>query len=314
MEIKDRTTGSPDEGPRRAEKEVSLARRFFMFPLTRLLIAVAVFAGLQQLLLGGAAALLVGSQHLSSTRIALIQMLAAVMVFVFVGRLIERRPLATNGLGGRGLGTGVVGGFVLGALLISIVIGVLATWGWYVVDGAAWQQPAAWAGVLGALVLFLAVAVFEEVAFRGVLFRIIEEGLGSWLALAITAGFFGLVHLANANATLSGAAGVVLGGVLFGAAYVLTRSLWLAIGIHWSWNFFLAAVFGAPSSGRSLEDSLVQSNIRGPELWTGGGFGPEAGLILHIAVATVSVVMLVLAVRRGNVVTPRWLRAREATR
>lgn len=303
-----KTIEQADSSPREArlqDTEPSLTRHILLFPLTKIVVAVALFLILQQLLLGGAAALLGGTQHLSSTVTALIQMLAAVAAFAFVGKVIERRPLAANGLGSRGLASGIVGGFVLGALLISAVIGVQALAGWYVVDGVIWQQPAAWSG---ALILFLAVAAFEEVAFRGVLFRIIEEGLGSWLALAITAGFFGLIHLLNSNATFSGALGVVLGGVLFGAAYMLTRSLWLAIGIHWSWNFFLAAVFGAPSSGRSLEDSIVQSTIRGPELWTGGGFGPEAGLVLHIAVAVASVVILILAVKWGNIVTPRWMR------
>ena len=302
MKSLEQTNSSP-RVEQRHETETSMTRHILLFPFTRIVVAVALFLLLQQLLLSGAA-LLGNTQQLSSTLIALIQAFAAVAVFAFVGKVIERRPLAANGLGSRGLASGILGGFVLGTLLTSTVVGVLALAGWYIVNSVAWQ-PAAWSG---ALILFLTVAVFEEVAFRGVLFRIVEEGLGSWLALAITAGFFSLLHLLNSNATFSGALGVVLGGVLFGAAYMLTRGLWLAIGIHWSWNFFLAAVFGAPSSGRSLEDTLVQPTIRGPELWTGGGFGPEAGLALHITVAVVSVVMLTLAVRRGNIVTPRWMR------
>lgn len=300
----------PREAVRRDGDETSTGRRILMFPLTRLIVAIALFLGLQQLLITGAATLLGNTQQMSSTLTALIQAFAAVAVFRFIGKVIEHRPLAANGLASRGMSGGIVEGFILGAVVISAVMGILALAGWYVVDGTSLQQPEAWSGVLGALVLFLAVAVFEEVAFRGLLFRIIEEGLGSWLALVITAGFFGLIHLANANATFLGTVGVVLGGVLFGAAYMLTRSLWLAIGIHWSWNFFLAAVFGAPSSGRSLENSLVDSTIGGPELWIGGSFGPEAGLVLHIAVVFVSAIILTLVVKRGNIVTPRWMRWR----
>ncbi len=119
---------------------------------------------------------------------------------------------------------------------------------------------------------------------------------------------FGYLHLSNPNATLLGALGVALAGVLYAAGYMLTRNLWLVIGLHWSWNFFQGAIFGVPVSGQSLQGVPVSATIAGPELWTGGAFGPEAGLLAYSVNAIVSIAMLALAVRRGHIVTPRWMR------
>lgn len=119
---------------------------------------------------------------------------------------------------------------------------------------------------------------------------------------------FGATHLLNANATLLGALGTALAGLVLGAAYVVTRDLWLAIGIHWSWNFVLGTLFGGTVSGRDAGPSLLQGAFTGPTPWTGGGFGIEAGLAAFLVTAAASAVMLVMAVRRCHVVTPQWLR------
>ena len=94
----------------------------------------------------------------------------------------------------------------------------------------------------------------EEILFRGVLFRWIEEFGGSWAALLITSIFFGAAHLFNPNASPIAAFGIALeAGLLLGAAYMLTRSLWLPIGIHAAWNFTQGEVFDIPVSGTSVQ-------------------------------------------------------------
>ena len=90
------------------------------------------------------------------------------------------------------------------------------------------------------------------------------------MALGITVALFGLVHLGNPNSSLYGAAAIgIEAGVLLGAAYVLTRRLWLVIGIHFGWNFIQAGVFGPNVSGIRVE-SLLRSELSGPELLSGG--------------------------------------------
>jgi len=316
MEMKNRTIGSSRLGEQQERNKGSAIRRLLMFPLTRLLIAMAVIAPLALLPGYGAMALLNVPQGTSLMRFyfehptlaASIQGIAVVGALVFVGKVIERRPLSAFGLGLRGVGSETAKGFALGAAMMVAIIGFLALVGWYDITSMSFSQPAVWKAMVGGLGLFLAVAIFEEVMFRGILFRIVEEGIGSWAALAVTAFLFGYMHLSNPNATLFGALGVALAGILYAAGYMLTRNLWLVIGLHWSWNFVQGVIFGVPVSGRSLDGGPISETIVGPQLWTGGAFGVEAGLVAYVVNAAVSVVLLVLVVRRGKIMTPRWMR------
>jgi uncharacterized protein len=157
----------------------------------------------------------------------------------------------------------------------------------------------------------LLVAVFEEITFRGLLFRIVEKGLGSWGALLMSAVFFGGAHLGNPGATIGSSIAIALeAGVLLGAIYMATRSLWMVIGVHWAWNYFEGPVFGTQVSGNDIR-SLLHSVTDGPVLWTGGAFGPEAGLFAVIAGGIVGAIFIWLAIRRGQIIAPMW--ARRAT-
>src|SRR5947209_368056 len=119
-------------------------------------------------------------------------------------------------------------------------------------------------------------AISEEMIFRGILFRWIEEFGGSWAALLLTSAFFGAVHLANPNATPLAAIGIAFeAGVMLGGAYMLTRSLWLAMGLHAAWNFAQGEIYDIPVSGTPVH-GLVTARLSGPPLLTGNGFGLEA--------------------------------------
>lgn len=148
----------------------------------------------------------------------------------------------------------------------------------------------------------------EELLFRGILFRWLEEFGGSWLALLVTSALFGLAHIMNPNATwFSSFAIAVEAGVLLGGCYMLTRNLWLAMGLHAGGNFTQGEIFDVPVSGID-EHGLVQAQLSGPPLLSGGTFGLEASLIcLTIATAT-GVWMVYRAVRKGHLVHPHWLR------
>ncbi|WP_292683685.1 CPBP family intramembrane glutamic endopeptidase [Novosphingobium sp.] len=156
-------------------------------------------------------------------------------------------------------------------------------------------------------------AVFEEVLFRGVLFRHIEAMLGSWAALAITSALFGAAHLGNPDASLFAAFAIAVeAGILLGAAWMLTRRLWLAVGIHAAWNFTQGWVFSIPVSGGEAPLGLLITRREGPDWLTGGGFGLEASVVAMIAATLAGLVLLVLAVRRGGVRPPMWAASRRA--
>jgi membrane protease YdiL (CAAX protease family) len=287
---------------------MSKLRRVLNFPLVRVLITLVVFGVLSAALsLLFALARLPDPALLSEGMLAL----AAVAALALVAQLVERRTAAEVGLWGPGAPRDLAAGFLIGAALLSLVIGVLALAGWYRVLGLGWATPGEQlAGLLRALLLFLLVAVFEETLFRGIIFRAIEDGLGSWVALVVSAGFFGAAHLANPGASGASAAAIAIeAGLLLGAAYMLTRNLWLPIGIHWAWNLFEGPIYGTAVSGTS-GGSLLRSDTAGPEAWTGGAFGPEAGLVAVILATLLGLAMLALAVRRGRLITPAWMRRR----
>jgi membrane protease YdiL (CAAX protease family) len=197
-------------------------------------------------------------------------------------------------------------GLAIGAGLFCVIVAVAALIGIYRIDGEGSTR-----GLLPALIASaLFPAVSEEIFFRGILFRWIEEFGGSWAALFLTSAFFGASHLLNPNATWIAAVGIAFeAGVMLGAAYMLTRSLWLPMGLHAAWNFTQGEVFDIPVSGTNV-DGLVEAHLSGPALLTGAGFGLEASLIAIIIATAFGLWLLWLAIRKGELMQPWWVRRR----
>jgi membrane protease YdiL (CAAX protease family) len=137
--------------------------------------------------------------------------------------------------------------------------------------------------MLSILGLMASVSIAEELLFRGVLFRIVENLLGTWGALEISGALFGVIHLLNPHATLWGAISIALeAGLMLGAAYAATRTLWAHIGLHFGWNFIQVGVFGGTASGSDhTYTGLFQSISNGPIILTGGAFGPKPASASH---------------------------------
>jgi uncharacterized protein len=225
-------------------------------------------------------------------------------VFTLYTRWLEGR--AVTEFAAAGAGREWLAGFTIGVVLIALSIAVLAALGAYHVDGIGTAHK------LIAPFLDASIAgVFEETLFRGVVFRIAEDWLGSYWAVFISAALFGAAHLFNPNASLLAAMQIAIGaGLLLAAAYLLTRRLWLAIGIHIGWNFAESGIFGAIESGTS-EGGLLHSSTSGPDWLSGGGFGPEASPISAGFGFAAALVLLILASRRHLMIAPPWVRARK---
>ena len=223
-------------------------------------------------------------------------------VYIGLVRLVERRPVTELALPGMGreLGTGIL----VGAGLYTACILLLMVMGIYKIDGL---NPVSY--LLPALALPLSSGIFEELLFRGVLFRIVEEWLGSWISLVVSSLVFGLVHLMNPAATVMGAVFIsVEAGVLLAAAYMLTRRLWMSMGFHIAWNYTQSGVFSGIVSGGYVEPGLIKPVIDGPTLLTGGDFGVESSVIAFVLCTVTGAALLVLATRRGHIVPPFWKR------
>lgn len=202
-------------------------------------------------------------------------------------------------------------GVLIGVGMFAAVIANIAFLGGYRVEGAG-----SLAGAAALVGVMAAAAVSEELIFRGVLFRILEERLGTWLSLVLTGLLFGLMHLGNEHASLWGAIAIAVeAGGMLAAAYAATRTLWLPIGLHFGWNFAAAGVFGTEVSGNGEPEGLLDGATSGPALLTGGEFGPEASPYAVGFGLLLTAVFLELARRRGNLVPlRRGARAEAAVR
>ncbi|MGV9279168.1 CPBP family intramembrane glutamic endopeptidase [Streptomyces sp. NPDC003730] len=223
---------------------------------------------------------------------------AALIMFVYawVVRRTERRPARDVALEGALAKTGW--GILIGAAMFSAVITNLLSSGYYEVEGLGSVQ-----GAIGLVGFMAGAAATEEVVYRGVLFRIIEEHIGTYLALGLTGLVFGLSHLLNEDATLWGAVAIAVeAGFMLAAAYAATRSLWLTIGVHFGWNFAAGGVFSTVVSGNGDSEGLLDATMSGPKLLTGGDFGPEGSVYSVGFGVLLTLVFLWLAHRRGNIV------------
>jgi membrane protease YdiL (CAAX protease family) len=236
----------------------------------------------------------------------LVYLLTSVLVCYFVYRayvrLVEKRPVTElSGAGAPGeLGIGAAVGFGL----VAVVVGTFWILGYYRIASA---------NALGVVFVSLANdgagAFVEEVVLRGIVFRITEERLGTWVALAICVVLFALLHLASPNATLTSTVVVgVEGGVLLSAAYVLTRRLWLPIGIHFGWDFSQDAIFGV---GKGVK-GLMDGELGGPVWLSGGSAGIEGSVVALLLCVVVGAYLLLRAGRRGNLLAPSWKRDRQS--
>ena len=229
---------------------------------------------------------------LVATALSIVLPVAGYRVF---NTVVERRPNVefARADAGREFGAGLLAGIVL----FSLVMAAIAIGGGYRIVG--WNGPA---GLATALAIGLGPGFFEEIIMRGLIFRLVEQWLGSWVGLAVSAALFGAAHLANDHATLiAGSAIAIEAGVMLAALYMLTRRLWAAIGLHAAWNFAQGGIYGIPVSGHASIGLLAQTT-QGPDWLTGGAFGAEASLPAVVIATLFGLAVLLAAARHGRLV------------
>jgi membrane protease YdiL (CAAX protease family) len=194
-------------------------------------------------------------------------------------------------------------GLVLGFGLFVAVYAVLS-----VAGVAAWAGFQGFSGVPPMLLMAVMSGIGEELAIRGVLFRVVEDSVGTTAALVVSAVIFGLLHAVNPGATVLSTVAIVLeAGVMLAAAYAWSRNLWLPIGLHFAWNFTEGGVFGAAVSGGAGKGVFaVALSPHASALVTGGTFGPEASLVAVVLGVVLAAVFIIAARRSGHWRPPTW--------
>jgi membrane protease YdiL (CAAX protease family) len=246
-----------------------------------------------------------------------VRFLPAVAVLWLGGRFIDRRNIRDFGLHfNKSWWIDFCFGLGLGAVLMTMIFITEIALGWISISHVFYSinsQSTFILPLLTFLFFFFCQGTFEEMLSRGYLMKNLAEGLNlksigpkaatlcSWLLISL---MFGLAHLGNPSASALGVISLILIGLTLGAGFILTGELAIPIGLHVSWNFFQENVFGFPVSGTAYPSeivSIIRTHQGGPENWTGGGFGPEGGLLAILAnLLGFFLILLWVHIRRGR--------------
>ncbi|HLF36635.1 MAG TPA: type II CAAX endopeptidase family protein [Anaerolineales bacterium] len=233
----------------------------------------------------------VSRQNLTNAILALstVVSLPAITLATWIARRgLDRRSFRSLGLElGTGWSRDLLVGFAIPIPLFGLIYLFELGAGWLDFQSWGWAERGVLATAVGVLLLllaFVAVGFYEELLVRGYYLQNLKDGTNLVVAVFATSAAFGLAHLGNPNASWTSTLGIFAAGLFLAYAWLRTRALWLPIGIHIGWNFLQGPVFGFEVSGIPTP-SLVRHVVNGPELITGGAFGPEAGLLVLPAMA-----------------------------
>ena len=260
----------------------------------RLLVLLPLFVGVTAAI--GLTTSAVSGSVMGSVAVGVPLAFGGVWFYRVAVRRTEHRPVVE--LAWAGAFAGLLRGAALGGALFLAVIALIALAGGYRIEGFGSIE-----GLVAAFGVMGAVAVSEELLFRGVLFRLLEERAGTWWATVLSSVLFGLLHLLNPASSLWGALAVAAeAGLLLAAAYVATRSLWFPIGLHFAWNVAEGGVFGVGVSGSAGgQGGLLRAQSGGSALVGGGAFGPEATLPALVICLVVGSLFLRHAARHDRI-------------
>ena len=227
-----------------------------------------------------------GMPYLALSEVA--EFLAVTLSVYLARRFLDKRTFASLGLKiNKQALLDILSGIGITFVMMGLIFFLEGFLGWLSLDSFAWAGEPAQNVIVQVFlffVVFVVVAWNEELMSRGYHLQTIASGINLLWGLIISSAIFGVLHLANPHATWISALGIFLAGLFLGYAYIRTGRLWLSIGLHIGWNFFEGVIFGFPVSGLDIYH-LTLIRVSGPELWTGGAFGPEAGLVLLPAIA-----------------------------
>lgn len=271
---------SPDEPRLRAGWRLMLQTILMVF-----------LGGCLSIVLGGILLLLEPSILTGTGNISPLAMLLSLIAEVFavtVSVFLARRFLDKRSIESLGLKLNpwtlidLLAGIGITFLQMGLIYLLMSSLGWITFQGFAWQFDPIGLVIRNTLlffVIFILVGWTEELLCRGYQLQTIASGTNLLWGVLLSSAIFGILHIFNPGANFASSLGIFLAGLFFAYAYVRIRQLWLPIGMHLGWNFFEGVGFGFPVSGLDIYP-LTRIEVHGPELWTGGRFGPEAGLIV----------------------------------
>jgi membrane protease YdiL (CAAX protease family) len=221
-----------------------------------------------------------------------------IFLYIILFKIYERRKISELAM--RYAGRENLIGFLAGGLLVGSIMLVL------IISGSisfTILNPVTI--IFKPLILFILLALMEEIIFRGIIYRITELYLGTFIALIISACLFGIVHITNEHADFLGILSAATGGIMLGVLYTFSGRLWLPLSVHTGWNFF-QYFFGLPVSGLDDFQYYMNASREGPAWFVGGGFGIENSLLTIVLVLGLSGLLIFRVSTMGRIIKSFW--------
>ena len=282
----------------------SIFLRILLFPLTRIIIGIAIFIAIPTLVNDWILKPVLGRIILNESTAQIIRwtlsIFLLIFLYLFVFKIYEKRRITEFAL--RYAGKENLIGFITGGLLVGCIMLV------FLVTGNisfAIVNPVS--VIFKPLILIILLALMEEIIFRGILYRITEQSLGTWLALFISALLFGIGHITNSHADFLGILSVALAGIFLGVLYTIRSRLWYPLAVHVGWNFF-QYFFGLPISGKDDFVYFLDASRKGPTWYVGDGFGIENSVLTIVLILGFSIYLFLKARQQDRIIKPFWKR------
>ena len=216
-------------------------------------------------------------------------MLLAVLTAAVIMLRLERRPFSDLGLSVKGHAKGLWYGFLMAVLLYLVGFGLSLVMGEVEVSGFQFRPL----DLLGALLFFGLVALFEEILMRGyILGHLLHTRLNKFLSLFISAALFAFLHIFNPEIAFLPMINLVLAGMLLGASYLYTRNLCFPLSLHFFWNWIQGPVLGYQVSGNNFITSVLTLRMPEENVLNGGAFGFEGSLICTVLMIVCTILIV----------------------
>src|ERR1022692_268853 len=278
-------------------------KKIIYFPLTRIIIGIAVIVG-SVALCEWARKLFPDkfqqANDFESGIIGIAEVFMALLSYILLFGFYEKRQIKE--LSFAAFPKNALIGFLSGLMLQSLAIFVIYLAGdYYIVH----VNPVSF--LFPGFIQAMAAGFVAEILIVGVLFRLAEEKLGTVIALIIAALLFVIMHSGAKGATiLSVVSTAIQAGILLPALYIFSRSLWLSIFFHFAWDFAEPGIYGGINPAIGIDKSLFASKITGSGLLTGGQSGPGNSIQATIFCLMAALLLLSLANKKNNFIRPYW--------
>lgn len=272
-------------------------KTFLYFPITKIFLSAGcilmLFIGIKKFLLKPLFSNIISDESIAKTLINYFTIGVLLLSYYVVFRFYEKRKITE--ISSNSLITELLSGFAFGFAVISLVILILYSLGYYLV-----LDISNYAFFLAPLSTLVAAALIEELFFRAILYRSLENWLGTFIALFIMSFLFELPHTFNENSTLLSFILGVLFGFAHGIMFTYTGRIWLPFGFHLGWNF-AQPFYGSNLSGLENLGSIIKATFDGPKLLTGTSYGIEDSIFSIIFLIIICTVFLLLSIKEGKI-------------